>query len=173
MKIVFSDKHRQHATSAQLSGYAPTYFEIPARAETILAALQAARFGPVMPPADHGMVPILAVHDAGFVAFLRAVYPASRARFGDNPVLPDTFAGRGRGHTRPSFPGLTDHSAFDISCPLLEGSWTAASWSAQCALTAAALGRGGDRVADALCRPPGPHAADRLYVGFCYLNNAA
>jgi acetoin utilization deacetylase AcuC-like enzyme len=33
--------------------------------------------------------------------------------------------------------------------------------------------RAGERVAYALCRPPGHHAGPDLYGGFCYLNNAA
>jgi acetoin utilization deacetylase AcuC-like enzyme len=57
--------------------------------------------------------------------------------------------------------------------PILEGSWKAAYWAAQCALTAADAVRGGRRAAYALCRPPGHHAAADLYGGYCYLNNAA
>jgi acetoin utilization deacetylase AcuC-like enzyme len=55
----------------------------------------------------------------------------------------------------------------------LEGTWEAAYWAAQCALTAADLVHGGDRAAYALCRPPGHHAASDLYGGYCYLNSAA
>jgi acetoin utilization deacetylase AcuC-like enzyme len=63
--------------------------------------------------------------------------------------------------------------SFDTTCPILEGTWLAAYWSAQCAVTAAELVRRGSRAAYALCRPPGHHAGHDLYGGFCYLNNAA
>ena len=53
------------------------------------------------------------------------------------------------------------------------GTWEAAYWSAQVALTAANLVQGGERAAYALCRPPGHHASIDQYGGYCYLNNAA
>jgi acetoin utilization deacetylase AcuC-like enzyme len=41
------------------------------------------------------------------------------------------------------------------------------------ALTAATLLGDGERLAYALCRPPGHHAERRIYGGFCYFNNSA
>jgi len=41
------------------------------------------------------------------------------------------------------------------------------------ALTAQSIVAGGERSAFALCRPPGHHAHDDLYGGYCFLNNAA
>jgi len=41
------------------------------------------------------------------------------------------------------------------------------------ALTAQKLVAGGERAAFALCRPPGHHAHDDMYGGYCFLNNAA
>jgi acetoin utilization deacetylase AcuC-like enzyme len=41
------------------------------------------------------------------------------------------------------------------------------------ALTAADLVSGGERLAYALCRPPGHHVTRSAYGGSCYLNNAA
>jgi acetoin utilization deacetylase AcuC-like enzyme len=173
MRIVYSENHRLHATSNRIPGYAPPVHEIPERAEKILAACQAAALGPVEQPADHGLGPILAVHGGPFVEFLRTVYAASRDLFGANPVSADTFPGRGWRHTPAGLVGLIGYHAFDLYAPILEGTWAAAYWSAQCALTAAALVRNGDRVAYALCRPPGHHASASLCGGFCYLNNAA
>ncbi len=60
-----------------------------------------------------------------------------------------------------------------MGSPILEGTWEAAYWSAQCALSAAEAVLAGEQVAYALCRPPGHHAARDLYGGFCFLNNAA
>jgi acetoin utilization deacetylase AcuC-like enzyme len=69
--------------------------------------------------------------------------------------------------------GLLGYYAFGSGSPILEGTWEAAYWSAQCALTAAGLLRRGERLVYALCRPPGHHAGPDLHGGYCYLNNAA
>jgi acetoin utilization deacetylase AcuC-like enzyme len=63
--------------------------------------------------------------------------------------------------------------AFGWGTPILEGTWEAAYWSAQTAVSAAHAVQDGDSVVYAVCRPPGHHAAADLYGGFCYLNNAA
>ena len=61
----------------------------------------------------------------------------------------------------------------DTACPISAGTWEAAYWSAQTALTAAGAVADGDRAAYALCRPPGHHAFGDLAGGFCFLNNSA
>jgi acetoin utilization deacetylase AcuC-like enzyme len=53
------------------------------------------------------------------------------------------------------------------------GSWAAIRGAADAALTAAGLVSSGERLAYALCRPPGHHVTRRAYGGSCYLNNAA
>ena len=53
------------------------------------------------------------------------------------------------------------------------GSWPAIRGAADAALTAAGLVCSGERLAYALCRPPGHHVTRRAYGGSCYLNNAA
>jgi acetoin utilization deacetylase AcuC-like enzyme len=171
----FSPHHALHDTAGLVVDGQPFVTdEVPARAELLLAAVRAANFGPVTARADFGLDPILAVHDAGFVHFLQTAYADSAAYFKKAaPVFPSTFSVR-RGVRRPStFLGQAGYYAFGVGSPLLEGTWTAAYWSAQCALAAAAAVRGGQAAAYALCRPPGHHAAADLYGGFCYLNNSA
>ncbi len=175
MHIVYTDQHRLHATDEVIvEGHPFVTEEVPARAEIILSAVQAAGLGPVTAPNDHGLEPILAVHDANYVDFLRGVYAESAAYFKQaGPVFTWTFATRYSGRKPKGFLGLKGYYAFGWGSPILEGTWPAAYWSAQCALSAADLMRAGERVAYALCRPPGHHAAADLYGGFCYLNNAA
>jgi acetoin utilization deacetylase AcuC-like enzyme len=72
-----------------------------------------------------------------------------------------------------AFPDLRDYYTYDFEDPIVAGTWEAAYWSAQCALTAADRVAGGERAAYALCRPPGHHATIDQYGGFCYLNHAA
>jgi acetoin utilization deacetylase AcuC-like enzyme len=175
LPTVYTDRHKLHATDEVLfEGHPFVVEEVPARAEAILSAMQAANLGPVVPPADHGLEPILAIHDPGFVDYLRNVYAESAAHAKEaGPVFPWTFANRHIRRKPRSLLGLRGYYAFGCGSPILEGTWAAAYWSAQCALTAADLVRTGQHAAYALCRPPGHHAATDLYGGFCYLNNAA
>ncbi len=175
MNTVYTEKHRLHNTDEVLVEGRPfDTEELPARADVILDAVQAAQLGPILPPVDHGLDPVLAVHDAAFVEFVRTAYAESAAYFKEaGPVFTWTFATRHQGRRPTSFLALKGYYTFGWGSPILEGTWDAAYWSAQCALTAADLVRGGERVAYALCRPPGHHAAEELYGGFCYLNNAA
>ena len=179
MQIIYTEKHKALTTDEVIiDGRPEESYEVPARAELILKAVQDGQLGPVVEPADHGLGPILAVHDPDYVAFLRSAYGDSAAYFGEaGPVLAWTFAGRHAARKPQGFMGRKGYYAFGHSTPILAGTWEAAYWSAQCALTAADLVRDGQRtsptVAYALCRPPGHHAAADLYGGYCYLNNAA
>jgi acetoin utilization deacetylase AcuC-like enzyme len=175
MHTVYTVDHKLHATDqVQVEGYPFDTWEVPARADAILEAVQAAGLGPVEKPVDHGSAPILSVHDAGYVEFLRGVYAGCAAQSGQpGPVFTETFATRYAGRKPRSWLGLKGYYAFGWGSPILQGTWQAAYWAAQCALTAADLVREGHRAAYALCRPPGHHSAADLYGGYCYLNNAA
>ena len=175
MHTFYSDQHRRHATSGlSVDGQPFETDEVPERAEILVEAVREAALGPVSPPADFGLEPIRAVHDEGFLHYLQTAYTDSAAYFSKaEPVFPSTFHVR-RGMRRPGgFLGQAGYYAFGTGSPLLEGTWTAAYWSAQCALAAADAVRRGQPAAYALCRPPGHHADRDLYGGFCYLNNAA
>jgi acetoin utilization deacetylase AcuC-like enzyme len=175
MRTVYTDRHKLHNTDeVEVEGHPFVTEEIPARAEIIVQAVQSAQLGPVTAPTDHGLEPILAVHDGDYVSFLRRVY-AEKAAFYEEaaPVFTWTFATRYTGRKPKTFLGLLGYYAFGWGTPILEGTWDAAYWSAQCALSAAHWLQAGEPVVYALCRPPGHHAATDLYGGFCYLNNAA
>ena len=174
MHIVATSLHRRHATRRRLPGYPGVYHEVPGRAEALLRALKRASLGPIVEPGDAGLGPIRRVHDAGFLAFLQGVFAQSRAALpGADPVVADVFAPPGARRRPQTYPGVEGRYAFGTSCPILEGTWTAACASAQCAVAAADRVLSGERAAYALCRPPGHHASARLYGGYCYLNNAA
>ena len=171
MHIVYTDRHYGHATeNLVIDGQPIEYREMPTRAEAILAAVRAAHLGPVVPPTDHGLVPILAVHDTNYVTYLQTAYAQSAAYFGEpRPVIAgrdDVTLDRAPSCSE-DFPGRRDYYTYDYEDPILEDTWNAAYWSAQCALTAADLVRDGERVAYALCRPPGHHAMRDQYGGFC------
>jgi acetoin utilization deacetylase AcuC-like enzyme len=153
------------------------FSEVPERAEIILHRVQAASLGPVHPPADHRLDPIYAVHARDYVTFLQTIYmeslPVRHQSVPGAPFLADTFVPRTpRRPARHPWAKIGRY-AFDVETPFLEGTWDAAYWSAQVALTAADWIAGGARVAYALCRPPGHHALADQCGGYCYLNNAA
>ncbi len=173
MRVWFSEHHRRHATDP-VSFHGEPYPEIPARVETIRAALLAEGGVEWVEPRDYGLGPLQAVHTPGLLEFLQTIYPTSRAM---RQVIPffqaDTFATRSARRRSPHPWAQIGYYVFDIETPFLEGTWEAAYWSAQCALSAADAVLAGDRAAYALCRPPGHHALADQAGGFCYLNNTA
>jgi acetoin utilization deacetylase AcuC-like enzyme len=175
MHIIASRLHYGHNTSHTIPGYDSHYDEVPQRAEAILTALRSAGLGRIAEPQDHGLAPILAVHDAELVEFLQGAFQGSRDFLpGETPLIPDGyFAVRGWRHRPAGWQQQAGYHAIDRDCPILAGTWSAAYWSAQAALTAAGLVQAGERTAYALCRPPGHHASANQYGGYCYLNNAA
>ena len=176
MITVYSQQHTLHATDQiTVNGQPWITEEVPARAEIIHQAIENAHLGEIIPPQDLGMAPIQAVHDPGLLAYLENIYTIN-SELNDGrsePVFPTTFATRSVRHNTRSLDGQKGLYCFEIYTPVLAGTWSAAYWSAQWALTAAGLLRAGAQAAYALCRPPGHHAAYDLYGGFCFLNNAA
>lgn len=145
--------------------------ETPARLTSMLAAMP----GEVRAPADHGMEPILAVHDPEYVAFLETAHAAWLAAGREGDAIGYAFPVRAR---RPlkleRIDARLGQYSFDAGTPITAGSWDAAYWGAQAALSAcAAVAEGTARQAFALCRPPGHHAGADYFGGYCYLNNAA
>ncbi len=175
MHIIHTEQHKQHATDRlERDGRPLVTEEVPARAEIILRAIQTQQLGAVRAPVDHGLGPILAVHDAGYVDFLRSAYVEGAAHFKQAaPIFADYYAPRHSRRRPKGYAGLHGYYAFGNDDPILEGTWQAAYWSAQCALTAADLVRADGETTYALCRPPGHHAGADFYGGFCYLNNVA
>jgi acetoin utilization deacetylase AcuC-like enzyme len=175
MDIIYTPLHQRHAPDQVLVEGRPFVSEeTPARAETIRAALQAARLGLLLPPIDHGLAPLWAVHTPDYLAFLQGVYAEHAALYPTEAGLfPQTFASRQPRRRPVGLLNQVGYYAYGVGTPLLAGTWEAAYWSAQCALTAADRVLHGARVAYALCRPPGHHAGPEQYGGFCFLNNAA
>jgi acetoin utilization deacetylase AcuC-like enzyme len=175
MYMIYTEKHKLHNTDNVMhEGHPFVTDEIPQRVDILLDAISSAQIGSFLQPADHGIEPILATHDRDYVRFLQSVYEESKSYYHQaEPVFTWTFATRFSGQKPKSFLGLKGYYAFGWGSPILEGTWEAAYWSVQCALTAADLVLKGESSSYALCRPPGHHAASDLYGGFCYLNNIA
>jgi acetoin utilization deacetylase AcuC-like enzyme len=151
------------------------YSEIARRGELIIEAIRQANLGPVLPPGDFGLEPIGEIHDYGLLNLLQNAYRLVSEDHDNASVIANTFNVRGSTrHVPRSIWGLLGYYSFDTSAPIFEHTWDVAYWTAQTAVSAAALVfTGSERMAYGLCRPPGHHAAANLFGGFCYLNNAA
>lgn len=175
MNIYYSPRHQLHHPELEFfEGEMRHYYDVPQRAEIILRGLADKSAGDVLPPVDAGIAPIVAVHDAQYVAYLQNAYEAwvnaGGLRAG---VYPDTFPVRQMSH-RPNSPvALAGYYNMDLTAVITAGTWDAAYSSAQCAISAAMHVAAGASAAFALCRPPGHHAAADASGGYCFLNNAA
>lgn len=170
MKRFFDPRQMLHAPAQELhNGGFTAYAEKPSRAASILNAI-----GGAQPPGDHGDAPILAVHDAGYVDFLKtaAARWAAAGRPGDAIGYVWPVVGR-RSLKLDRIDALIGRYSFDASTPITGATWESAYWSAQSALAGAHALLEGDRAAFALCRPPGHHAGADYYGGYCHLNAAA
>lgn len=87
---------------------------------------------------DHGLEPILAVHDAGYVTFLRETWGRRHELPGvTDEVLSGHFS-RPHMHTRPEgLLGLLGYYTADTSTPIRAGTWAAINAGAQVAVDAA------------------------------------
>lgn len=175
MRIIANPHHHLHDPPFEiLDGQITPYLEQPRRVEVILAALAAAGFPPPEAPRVFDMAPILAVHDAEYVAYLERAYARwVAAGLPAAAVLPSAMPVRSMRAVTRSVQGQAGAYCFDLSAPIVAGTFAAALGSARAALTGAALLQEGERAAYALCRPPGHHAARDLAGGYCFLNNAA
>lgn len=168
---VFARQQLGHAPDREMhnGGWMP-HVETPARAEAIVGALP-----PLEPARDFGLAPILRVHTAAYVDFLRDAHRAWAAAGRGGDAVPYVWPVVGRRPLALSrIDALLGRFSFDAATPIAAGTWDAAYWGVQTALTALApLLDGTERTNFALCRPPGHHAGTDYFGGYCYLNNAA
>jgi acetoin utilization deacetylase AcuC-like enzyme len=175
MITIFSATHALHAAPHEfLDGRLIPPYESPERATMLHDAIEHADLGPIRPPEAFGLEPIRAVHDADYLDYLEHAYERWVAAGGDAAaLLPSTLAVRWMSR-RPLSPLVAPgYYCFDLSAPIVAGTYAAARASANVALTGARLLLEGERLVYSLCRPPGHHAGTDLYGGYCYLNNAA
>jgi len=173
--------HRGHDPAVEVAAGAPMrYLESPRRAEAIRAALGAEPSVTLRPPDEHGLEPVLAVHDPDLVRFLEGAWAAwASAHPRSGQAIPDTFPNprvrAGMAEQRPpaGIDGALGYWCFDTATPVVAGTWPAARAAVDVALTAVDLVLAGAPAAYGLCRPPGHHAPRAAFGGYCYLNNAA
>ena len=170
MKCFWDDRQRAHAPGGEFfNGAMHPPAEHPGRVDAILQAI-----GSTETPADYGMGPLLRVHSADYLNFLRTAHDEWRTAGRGGDAFPYTFPVVGRRPLNLSrVDALLGQFSFDTSTPIAAGTWDAAYWAAQTAVAAAESVIGGERSAFALCRPPGHHAGADYLGGYSYLSNAA
>lgn len=170
MRCFWDERQRAHAPISEFfNGALHPAAEKAERVDAILNAV-----GEVETPADLGMDPILAVHEAAYVDFLSGAHDGWRASGRDGDALPYAFPIIGR---RPLSHDRIDarlgQYGFDTATPIGPGTWQASYWSVQTALAGLNAIIAGERSAFALTRPPGHHAGADYFGGYSYLNSAA
>ncbi len=174
MKAFFDDRQWHHDPKHFMAnGAILPNPEQPKRIEVLHAAAQEA--GCVFDtPADAGLGPIAALHSPEYLTFLQTIY--KRWQYIDgagDEVIPNIHpANRTDSYPRSAVGQAGFHQA-DTACPIASGTWEAAYWSAQSAISGADAIAAGAPAAYALSRPPGHHAFGDLAGGFCFLNNSA
>lgn len=170
MRLFFDPRQLAHAPTQELhNGAFVPYAETPARAQAFCSGAHATEA-----PTDHDEAPILRVHDARYIEYLKTAHArwVEAGRSGDVlgyiwPVV------RRRALDLSRIDALAGRYSMDSSTPLTADSWTSAYWSTQCALSALDAVLAGEKVAVGLCRPPGHHAGADYLGGYCFINQAA
>ena len=170
MLYFYSDHQSGHAPALELqNGELVAHAEKTARVEAIKQALS-----DIQPAQDFGLAPILAVHDADYISFLKRAHTDWLAAGRTGDAFPYVFPVVGR---RPLNLKRIDAElgryAYDCGTPVAAGTWDAVYWSVQTALTGLEAVLDTKQSAFAFCRPPGHHAGPDYMGGYSYLNAAA
>jgi acetoin utilization deacetylase AcuC-like enzyme len=176
MRVIHTEKHRLRASRTELyGGRLVPPFEKPERVDMILARIAEVGLGPVEAPKEHGLAPAERVHDADYLAFLATAWEKWTAAGYEGEAIPTAWPSRRMPRMVPprEIDGLIGYYALAGETSISDGTWEAALAAKDVAVTGADLIGAGERAAFALCRPPGHHAAQDMYGGYCFLNNAA
>ena len=179
MITFYNHLHAQHRGQFEMyRGALVPCFEVPERADQVLAELQRRQLGTVQPPQAFDDAVLERVHSRRYLRFLVSAWDqwvALDSAHAGKDILPSVWPTRSfRTDIEPdNFAAKMGLYSFDAGTPLTAGTWVAARAGAHCALSAAQQLVQGERAAFALSRPPGHHAGADFFGGYCFLNNAA
>lgn len=150
--------------------------EQPYRAAATLTAFQSL---PHIRPIPHTRqatdAELLTVHSPELIHFLAEAYPEWEKDYPGVELLPEAFTPVATTTHLPRWlPVHAGHYCLDTATPIGPHTNRIARQAAALALDVAdSFLAGENRLAYALCRPPGHHALRGRYGGYCYFNNAA
>ena len=147
-----------------------THPETTTRAEAILAALE--REHQLFDLREPEAIPFEALRELHSYQLL-TLYSAAEQLEPERDFHPTVFPKLSRGQGDPTNLHHAGAWCFDSGTPLNAATMKAAGWSAGCAQAAAKIVRDGAKLAYALSRPPGHHATEDMFGGYCYFNNSA
>jgi acetoin utilization deacetylase AcuC-like enzyme len=174
MKVVYSSLHRGHVPGDVIeNGVARPSRDVPERLDALLRAVRNTGLD-VVDASDYGRAPLAAVHSATYLDFLATAYQEWQSSGLPGRVFPAVFETKREAYRDDwSVIAKAGFHLRDQITPVDEGTWLAAYWAAQTAITAAELVKRGERQAYAVCRPSGHHAGRDFGGGATYLNNVA
>lgn len=180
MRVFYTPDHISHAPKSFIArGQVVQCPEQPRRADILLEAARRADHDLRVATA-HGLPPIRAVHDSGYLDYLERAWTLwSALPNAGGEIIPNVHPGRNMHATPEATVALAGHYQADTACPIGPGTWEGIQASADVAVSGAAHVMDGleagnkAEFAYALCRPPGHHAFADQAGGFCFLNNSA
>ncbi len=143
------------------------------RASLLLDALDQLSL-PVASPPEAPRAALEAVHTPQFLTFLETAWVEWQKLPNAGPeVVPNVFPQRQTATYPDGIVGRAGWHMGDTTAPIGRDSWMASRRAADCAIAAADAVLAGDRVAYALCRPPGHHTSADIAAGHCLMNVSA
>ncbi|RJR40775.1 MAG: histone deacetylase family protein [Desulfobacteraceae bacterium] len=162
--LAVNDKHEIHHVHER------GYVESPVRVKAILKEIEPTGLFERIPVRHFSERHITAVHDPGYMNYLKLV--CSRLEPGIS-LYPYVFPIRNKARPPKELPIRAGYYCIDTFTPINQNAYIAAKRAVDCALTVAEKILEGYRLGYALVRPPGHHAEQRAFGGFCYFNSTA
>lgn len=176
MKIIYTEAHRKRASKTELSGGELVRpFECPERMDYILGRLRETGFGEIMPPREIQSDALPKIHDAGYLSFLKSAWDEWESAGFKGEAIATVWQSRSMPspHIPDFIEGKMGYYCLAAETSISNGTAEAAWASLDVALTGAEHVLAGDNSAFSLCRPPGHHASNDQFGGYCFINNAA
>lgn len=176
MKVIYTEAHRKRASKTELSGGELVRpFECPERMDYILGRLRETGFGEIMPPREIQSDALPKIHDAGYLSFLKSAWDEWESAGFKGEAIATVWQSRSMPspHIPDFIEGKMGYYCLAAETSISNGTAEAAWASLDVALTGAEHVLAGDNSAFSLCRPPGHHASNDQFGGYCFINNAA